>query len=641
MASEVKLGTGASSLCSARHFVFLLGLSAFSLAGPRLLGADDTAAKKTQQLVAAAAQAEVAGNAGQALLLLKEAVKNDPENQLARWQLGQVKSDGKWVAAEEAQRRAAADPLQAEYSQRRAAAGQSVAEQLVLARWCRENKLTDEAQIHWSTLLSLDPTNKEALRALDLKWKGGRLVSRQETTQQKKQADKAKDAAKRWGPIIAKWRRAVAGRDLAAHDAALSEIRSIKEVDAIPSMEAVTLGRDAYDDDHAEECLQIAVAFIDALGNVRDQSANESLVRHAVFSYGNKAKNAAVEKLKLRPQEDYVPLLLSGLAMPLESSFNVRRNPDGSVFYAHTLYREGQDSDWSYDLRHSAVQNDLGGRILLYDGRRNTVDVGPPTSAFPNEIAKKEWQAARNANRYVNAAAATESQVASLNDSTEAVNKILTRVLAETTGKELETPRAWWDWWRNQNEYYASGERPVDQHYETGTDNNNYGQSNYAVNYPPADRPPHSCFPKGTIVWTKTGLRPIETIEVGDLVLSQNVNTGELRYKLVLARTVRPPRPMLTLKLDNEELTTTLGHPFWVSGLGWRMAKELGDASLLHSVNGGMPVRGTKEAKDAEAYNLIVAGFNTYFVGASGVLVHDNTLRKPTQAIVPGLVAEN
>jgi hypothetical protein len=71
------------------------------------------------------------------------------------------------------------------------------------------------------------------------------------------------------------------------------------------------------------------------------------------------------------------------------------------------------------------------------------------------------------------------------------------------------------------------------------------------------------------------------------------------------------------------------------------MAKELGDASLLHSVNGGMPVRGTKEAKDAEAYNLIVAGFNTYFVGASGVLVHDNTLRKPTQAIVPGLVAEN
>ena len=78
-----------------------------------------------------------------------------------------------------------------------------------------------------------------------------------------------------------------------------------------------------------------------------------------------------------------MPLLLSGLAMPLESSFHVRQNPDGSVFYAHTLFREGQDTDWSYDMRLSAIQNDLGGRQITYDVQTRTYEVGPPTSAFP------------------------------------------------------------------------------------------------------------------------------------------------------------------------------------------------------------------------------------------------------------------
>ena len=36
------------------------------------------------------------------------------------------------------------------------------------------------------------------------------------------------------------------------------------------------------------------------------------------------------------------------------------------------------------------------------------------------------------------------------------------------------------------------------------------------------------------------------------------------------------------------------------------------------------------------AYNLIVADFSTYFVAERGLLVHDNTPRKPTAALLPG-----
>jgi len=208
-------------------------------------------------------------------------------------------------------------------------------------------------------------------------------------------------------------------------------------------------------------------------------------------------------------------------------------------------------------------------------------------------------------------------------------------VLVATTGQELgESPKAWWEWWDSYNEYYPEGETPVY--------GQRYAESNHRYYRPPTDAeyyvPPRrlSCFAKGTLVWTKTGSRAIETLGIGDLVLAQDVDTGELAYKPVLGRTVRPPTEILKLSLGDEVLETTLGHPFWVSGTGWRMAKELGEAAILHGVRGPVRVEAIASADKAEAYNLIVADYSTYFVGKSGILVHDNTPREPTTAKVPG-----
>ena len=55
----------------------------------------------------------------------------------------------------------------------------------------------------------------------------------------------------------------------------------------------------------------------------------------------------------------------------------------------------------------------------------------------------------------------------------------------------------------------------------------------------------------------------------------QDPNTGELAYKPVLAVTFRPPTRRLVISVGAEKITTTLGHPFWVEGDGWKMAKEL------------------------------------------------------------------
>jgi hypothetical protein len=128
-------------------------------------------------------------------------------------------------------------------------------------------------------------------------------------------------------------------------------------------------------------------------------------------------------------------------------------------------------------------------------------------------------------------------------------------------------------------------------------------------------------------------------LEIGDLVLSQDVVSGELTYKPVIARTVRPPSEIISLKLRGETIRTTRGHPFWISGSGWRMAKELQDGAVLHGVTGSAQLTGVEVSGQEEAFNLVVADFNTYFVGESGALVHDNTPRTPTRSIVPGIAA--
>jgi hypothetical protein len=139
-------------------------------------------------------------------------------------------------------------------------------------------------------------------------------------------------------------------------------------------------------------------------------------------------------------------------------------------------------------------------------------------------------------------------------------------------------------------------------------------------------------------VWTKTGQRPIEKLQIGDLVLAQNVSTGEIRYKPVLARTLRPAGPTVEVSTSDEKFLATRGHPLWVAGVGWRMTKELGDGAVLQSLAGTGRVKGVQSAHDAETYNLVVAEFNTYFIGSSGILAHDNTPHRSTHEVLPGIL---
>ena len=68
------------------------------------------------------------------------------------------------------------------------------------------------------------------------------------------------------------------------------------------------------------------------------------------------------------------------------------------------------------------------------------------------------------------------------------------------------------------------------------------------------------------------------------------------------------------------------------------MARHIKAGDQLYSLSVVMMVNEVKPHVSAQVHNLIVDGFNNYFVGNSGVLAHDNTIRKPTRAVVPGLL---
>jgi len=142
-------------------------------------------------------------------------------------------------------------------------------------------------------------------------------------------------------------------------------------------------------------------------------------------------------------------------------------------------------------------------------------------------------------------------------------------------------------------------------------------------------------------VWTIDGLVDIDKIQVGDLVLSQSPDSGELAYKPVLRTTVRPAEQLVKVRLctpENKILEGSGGHPLWVSGEGWVLLRKLQSGMALHGVGGPVVISEVVEGSTQETFNLIVDGFHTYVVGQQKILCHDNTPRRPTNAVVPGLL---
>ena len=138
-----------------------------------------------------------------------------------------------------------------------------------------------------------------------------------------------------------------------------------------------------------------------------------------------------------------------------------------------------------------------------------------------------------------------------------------------------------------------------------------------------------SCFAAGTMIETADGDHTIEEIQIGDLVLSANPETGEIAYKPVVNTYVHVTDTVLYLTIDEEIIETTEDHPFWVEGQGWTSAKLLQPGDVVRLKDGStqcvddIEIVELPEGEYVAVYNFEVADFHTYFVSDYDVLVHN------------------
>jgi RHS repeat-associated protein len=143
------------------------------------------------------------------------------------------------------------------------------------------------------------------------------------------------------------------------------------------------------------------------------------------------------------------------------------------------------------------------------------------------------------------------------------------------------------------------------------------------------------CFAAGTLVATGKGLRPIEDIKVGDLVLARNDKTGETGLKPVTELVRRHDREIwkLSLSVDAdgdgkatvETFETTDDHPWRTASGMWTQTMELKPGVRILRAR-GPPVTVVSVVRTGVmrgTYNFEVADWHTYFVGDAGVWVHN------------------
>jgi RHS repeat-associated protein len=143
------------------------------------------------------------------------------------------------------------------------------------------------------------------------------------------------------------------------------------------------------------------------------------------------------------------------------------------------------------------------------------------------------------------------------------------------------------------------------------------------------------CFTAGTSVHTFRGLLHIEDIEPDDYVLAHNEMTGEWEWCRVIRTFIRHDRRILELRFEDdggniEKIRCTAEHPFGLKHYGWTAAKDLMPGDEIFTSSGGW-VRvagGIWLSRRQTVYNFEVEGLHNYFVGQTGVWVHNASKRK-------------
>ncbi|MBS0265967.1 MAG: hypothetical protein JSS02_28810, partial [Planctomycetes bacterium] len=497
-----------------------------------------------------------------------------------------------------------------------------------LADWCRKAKLFGQERAHLQAVIDLTPDNDHGLllRRLGNIQFGNVWLSREQVEQWSARNRRTFTALKRWETRLKKIADRLDG-SRSQHDSAVVSLCELTDPDVIPVMECLLCGRD-------ETC---ALAAVTAFEKMPGHEATLALACQAVFSNWESVRKAAAKPLRQRKFEDFVPPFISLLVSPITREPMAQQSHFGIngfvLITGYVLARETNDQFQvavmhQVDYRLNAalqgyVVRSAGGYHLEVDP---DIKRGEPVAGLARTRQTVDDLRSTADQTYAKERL-IEEMVTATNERTVELNRRIIGVLADVSGRDSEpNPATWWQWWGDFTDtQIVEGKRVV-----TVEENTEVLNPNFRLRF-------RSCFAAGTPVWTNSGQVDIEKIKVGDLVLAQNIETGELTWKPVVCTTLRPAKPLLAVTIGDELVTTTSGHRFWVAGEGWIKARDLRPGSFVHTVRGNAAVAGVETGPTAETYNLVVDDFHDYFVGSTGFLVQDLPLPQPTNATVPGL----
>ena len=584
---------------------------------------------------------------------LAQAVLSDPKNVTARGLLGLIAFGGRWETAERARERIKADDALAaklaEYEQRRSKLtadeirSQQAADRLEKkgdhagrllgpaqeqptpgAGACRAGPvvrsqgLKPEATAHFTMAVHLDPYRDLSWKHLGYVKRNGRWTSRDQAAAEEREDREQKQADRYWEPLLKKWTSWLGDRR--HREEAENLLATVTDRRAVPSI----LKLFPIDRPEAEQLRRVRL-----LGQVDDPSSSRAIANQAVRTRFDSVRRAAIEILKKRPPRDYAGKLVEMIHGTIRYQVQPVSGPNsrGALAIEAPRFRmlRTYDVPPAFELASSFrgyVGYDDNGLPVVAQGvdldymkrQSGTLWLSRPRSGRSRSARPTCWPRPRRRRNRQMAADIYDIEMA--NDQARDDNASIVPVLKSAAGAPAslgDDEDAWRGWWFDTLGYsYQASPKPT------------FTQEVVAQYQPYSIR---TCFAAGTPVHTLDGARPIEAIQVGDQVLSQDGATGALSFQPVVFVHRNPPAKTLRIKLsDGQSVVCSVYHRFWRANLGWAQARELKPGDALRTLGGIVRVDSIGPDSVQPLYNLDVAGSRTFFAGRTILLVHDNTL---------------
>ncbi len=512
--------------------------------------------------------------------------------------------------------------------------------QLKLAAWCEQKKLKAQAITHYERVTELDPSRDIAWKHLGYKKQGNRWIKPEVVAAQKQEADIQKHANKHWRPILEKLRDDLDSKDEKRRQRGERERANVTDPRAVPMI----WGLFAMGPEGAQK------AAISMLEQIEGPAASYALAALAVFSLREEVERRASAILAHRDLRDILTRLISMIRKPFKYQVKPVSGPgstgvlfvEGEKFNVQRVYRSMPVDPSLMPASAQAALDEINALNLnpdrgatplarqLQATSSSSLAADPlgylaaqvvSSGSSPKDVRRSISQLERvaQANATLQQSLVQDVQtLEAINQQIVQINERVLPIIETASGQKLGVePDKWKSWWSDQLGYaFQSSQPAIKPTFTEFVDAPSWSAS-------------LECFGAGTLVHAASGPRSIETIHVGDRVLSQNSTSGALSYQPVMAVHRTSKAATVCVVIDREKIEATGIHRFWKAGAGWTMARDLKAGDRLRVVGGIAQVESVTVSQNQTVYNLDVAENGDFFVGNRGYLVHDSKFVNP------------